>query len=57
MTKQEVAVCGQVIPARQLVLPWLLSANHDERQFAEPDRFDIRRAPNEHVAFGHGVHF
>jgi cytochrome P450 len=57
VTKQEVTVCGQVIPAHQLVLPWLLSANHDERQFAEPERFDIHRAPNEHVAFGHGVHF
>ena len=57
VTKQEVTVGGQVIPARQLVLPWLLSANHDERQFAEPERFDIHRAPNEHVAFGHGVHF
>src|SRR4029077_2670002 len=48
---------GRFVPAGHLCRPWLLSANHDERQFAEPERFDIHRAPNEHVAFGHGVHF
>ncbi len=33
------------------------SANRDERVFADPFRFDGRRSPNPHVAFGHGVHF
>jgi cytochrome P450 len=33
------------------------SANRDEQQFAEPDRFDIDRKSREHVAFGHGIHF
>ncbi|MET0902706.1 MAG: cytochrome P450 [Acidimicrobiales bacterium] len=32
------------------------SANFDDRQFDEPERFDIRRSPNEHVAFGFGPH-
>jgi cytochrome P450 family 142 subfamily A polypeptide 1 len=34
-----------------------LSANRDEAVFAEPFRFDIRRDPNPHVAFGQGTHF
>ena len=56
-TTREVELSGQVLPANQLVLIWLLAANHDERQFPDPERFDIHRTPNEHVSFGHGIHF
>ncbi|CAM03412.1 cytochrome P450 [Saccharopolyspora erythraea NRRL 2338] len=35
---------------------WWASANRDERVFADPFRFDVRRSPNPHLAFGHGAH-
>jgi cytochrome P450 len=55
--RREVEVHGQVIPAGDLVLPMIGSANRDPRHFPGADRFDIGRDPNPHVAFGHGVHF
>jgi cytochrome P450 len=57
VTTSDITLHGVTIPARQLVNIWLLSANHDERQFPDPEHFDIRREPNRHQAFGHGIHF
>ncbi|KUG56705.1 hypothetical protein AVL61_06535 [Kocuria rosea subsp. polaris] len=45
------------IPAGASVVPLLQAANRDPREFTDPDRFDIDRHPNNHLAFGHGVHF
>ncbi|KWX00849.1 hypothetical protein TH66_02790 [Carbonactinospora thermoautotrophica] len=57
VTTRDVELSGQVVPANSLITASLLSANHDERRFTEPERFDIRRDPNPHLAFGHGIHF
>jgi cytochrome P450 len=46
-----------VIPAGQLVLAMIGSANRDPRQFSEAGCFNISRDPNPHVGFGHGIHF
>ena len=57
VTMAETELGGQVIPADAIVSPWLLSANRDEREFPDPDRFDIHRSPRHHLAFGYGIHF
>ena len=48
---------GQAIKAGQGVRVVIGSANRDEAQFPNADTFDIRRSPNRHLAFGHGIHF
>lgn len=53
----DVTIRDQEIRAGQMVLAWIGSANRDETQFPDPDNFDIRRTPNRHIAFGHGIHF
>lgn len=45
---------GQAIEADQKVVFFHVSANRDERVFADPQRFDIGRTPNPHIAFGGG---
>jgi cholest-4-en-3-one 26-monooxygenase len=45
---------GQRIETDQKVVFWHVSANRDESVFNDPDRFDIRRSPNPHIAFGGG---
>jgi cytochrome P450 len=56
-TAEPVEVAGVTIPAGEVVLVALSSANRDEGRFADPARFDIGRADSSHLAFGHGIHF
>ncbi|CAM3340206.1 cytochrome P450 [Mycobacterium frederiksbergense] len=55
-TAAPVTVRDIEIPAGELVLIALLSANRDERRFPDADRFDITRNGNRHIAFGRGIH-
>jgi cytochrome P450 len=48
---------GRTIPAGAQVLVHIGSANRDERQFADPDRFDLGRSTKRHLGLGHGTHF
>jgi cytochrome P450 len=54
---EDVEVGGVVIPAGSVVVAMLASANRDPRRFPAPDRFDVAREDNPHLAFGHGIHF
>ena len=54
---EPVAFSGTAIPYGAMVLVVIASANHDERQFVDPGRLDLGRAPNPHLAFGQGVHY
>jgi cytochrome P450 len=57
IARTDAEVGGVRIPAGQVVLVWLAAANRDARVFPQPDRFDVRRTPNPHLTFGHGIHF
>jgi cytochrome P450 len=50
-------LAGHRIRAGDKVLYWEASANRDEAVFDRSMDFDVRREPNPHLAFGHGVHF
>ncbi|HCU50844.1 MAG TPA: cytochrome P450 [Micromonosporaceae bacterium] len=51
------ALRNQRIEAGDRVVLWIPSANRDEEIFTDPDRFDIGRTPNRHLALGAGEHF
>jgi cholest-4-en-3-one 26-monooxygenase len=55
--ERDVELGGQQIRAGDKVVVWYAAANRDEAVFPEPDRFDVGRAPNEHLTFGFGPHF
>ncbi|HEX4225654.1 MAG TPA: cytochrome P450 [Pseudonocardiaceae bacterium] len=55
-TAGPVQVGDVTIPAGEVVVPVLWSANNDPARFERPDEFDITRADIAHVGFGHGIH-
>jgi len=54
---RDTEVAGTPVKAGDEVLLMYPSANRDESVFDAPDRFDVGRAPNPHIAFGFGTHF
>jgi cytochrome P450 PksS len=55
--REDVEVAGVAIPAGDMVLGVIGSANRDGTQFADPDVLDLAREPNRHLAFGLGAHY
>jgi cytochrome P450 len=54
---EEAEFGGKRIPENAVVWAMLAAADRDPEVFPDPDRFDIERTPNEHLAFGGGTHF
>ncbi len=55
--KERMEFGGNVFEAGEIMSAVLSAANRDPVQFPDPDRFDISRTPNRHLAFGLGMHF
>jgi cytochrome P450 len=57
MPSDDVQVGGRTIARGEMVMPFIGAADRDPAQFPDPDRLDITRSDNRHVAFGMGIHF
>jgi hypothetical protein len=55
--KEDIEVCGQRIPKKWTILCMLGAANRDPKKFQEPNRLNLKRLNNEHLAFSAGPHF
>ena len=56
LTTAELEIGGRRVPAGTFVTLGVGAANRDPAQFPDPDRLDVARKPNRHLAFGHGDH-
>jgi cytochrome P450 len=54
---RDVEVGGEKVREGEMAICWLGSANRDASVFREPDRFDVSRRENRHLAFGFGTHY
>lgn len=54
---EDTEVGGHPVSAGQQLVLMYGSANRDPRHFDDPERFDVTRHPNNHIAFGFGTHF
>lgn len=54
---EDITIGGQTIGKGEMVMPFLGAADRDPSQFPDPDRLDISRTDNRHIAFGMGIHF
>jgi len=55
--KEDIEICGRLIPKKWTILCMLGAANRDPKQFEEPDQLNLKRINNQHLAFSAGPHF
>jgi cytochrome P450 len=53
----DITIGGRTIGKGEMVMPFIGAADRDPSQFPDPDRLDLARADNRHIAFGWGIHF
>ncbi|HKQ66740.1 MAG TPA: cytochrome P450 [Methylomirabilota bacterium] len=53
----DATIGGRTIAKGDMVMPFIGAADRDPAQFPEPDRLDLSRSDNRHIAFGWGIHF
>jgi cytochrome P450 len=57
IAKEDVEIGGEIVREGEQAVAILGAANRDPEQFPDPDRLDVGRVPNRHLAFGGGPHF
>jgi cytochrome P450 len=53
----DIELAGVTVKQGQMAMAVLGAANHDPQKFPDPERFDVKRNPTDHLAFGDGIHF
>ncbi|PYN87991.1 MAG: cytochrome P450 [Candidatus Rokuibacteriota bacterium] len=53
----DATIGGRTIRKGDMVMPFIGAADRDPAQFPDPDRLDLARVDNRHIAFGWGIHF
>jgi len=57
VASDDATIGGRTIRKGDMVMPFIGAADRDPAQFPDPDRLDLSRADNRHLAFGWGIHF
>ncbi len=57
LVPQDVELGGKVLRKGQAIMAVMAAANRDPERFSDPDRFDVARTDNRHLAFGYAAHF
>lgn len=57
LAPEDVELGGRLIRKGQAVMAVMAAANRDPERFPDPDRFDVSRTDNRHLAFGYAAHF